>query len=58
VDGDEVVAVGPILLVPEAERMEDLVHHRALAKTPTNRHAHMLVVVVAHSICVTTKHIL
>ena len=58
VDGDEVVAVGPILLVPETERMEHLVHHRASNNTTgTNRHVHVMVVVVAHS-WVTTKHIL
>ena len=49
VDGDEVVAVGPIVLVKEAERMEHLVHHSALLMTTTNRHVHVMVVVVAHS---------
>ena len=50
-DGDEVVAVGPSVLVMEAEGMEQLVHNRARlnTKTGTNRHDYVLVVAVAHS---------
>ena len=49
VDDDEVVAVCSTLLVKEAERMEQLVHHHARASTiGTNRNVHLLVDVVTH----------
>jgi len=42
VNSDVVVAVGSALLVPEAERVKQLVHNCAFALTPvTDRHARL-----------------
>ena len=41
-DGDVVVAVGSALFVPEAERVQQLVHYCALALTSvTDRHVRL-----------------
>ena len=48
-DGDEVVAVGSTLLVPEAKYVDKLVHDSITAPTPFTKNQPRLVAEVARS---------